>query len=59
MLLQDAPPDTLIYMLVGYTILFGLPLFFILSLWWRQRNVEKDVEVLEELRKDKNKPHRS
>lgn len=53
MLLQEAPPETLSYMLVGYAIFFGLPLFFILSLWWRQRNLEKDVEVLEELRKEK------
>lgn len=53
MLLQDAPPDTLIQMLVGYAVFLGLPLLFVLSLWWRQRNVEKDVEVLEELKKEK------
>lgn len=53
MLLQEAPPETLAYMLIGYAIFLGLPLFFILSLWWRQRNLEKDVEVLEELRKEK------
>jgi hypothetical protein len=52
-LLQDASPDTLIQMLVGYAIFFGLPLILILSLWWRQRNLEKDVEVLEELKKEK------
>jgi hypothetical protein len=40
-------------MLVGYAVFFGLPLVFILSLWWRQRNLEKDVEVLEELKQEK------
>lgn len=53
MLFQDAPPDTLIQMLMGYAVFFGLPLLFILSLWWRQRNLEKDVEVLEDLKREK------
>ena len=52
-LLQADTPETLIYMLIGYAIFFGLPLFFVLSLWWRQRNLEKDVDVLEELKKEK------
>jgi hypothetical protein len=51
MFLQEAPPDTLNYLLLGYAILFGLPLLFILSLWWRQRNLEKDLDVLEEMEK--------
>ena len=53
MLLQSATPETFNYMLMGYAVFFGLPLLFILSLWWRQRNVEKDLEVLEELKREK------
>jgi hypothetical protein len=39
-------------MIIGYIAFFGLPLIFIGSLWWRQRNLEKDVELLKELKQD-------
>jgi hypothetical protein len=51
-LFQTATPDTLNYMILGYLVFFGLPLIFIGSLWWRQRNLEKDVELLKELKQD-------
>jgi cell division protein FtsB len=52
MLFQTTTPDTLNYMVIGYLVFFGLPLIFIGSLWWRQRNLEKDVELLKELKQD-------
>ena len=50
MLLQTTTPDTFGYMLIGYAFFFGLPMLFGLSLWLRQRNLEKDLEVLHELK---------
>ncbi|MGH2520859.1 MAG: hypothetical protein ACRDH2_00010 [Anaerolineales bacterium] len=55
MLLQTTTPDTLNYMLIGYAIFFGLPLLFGLSLWLRQRNLEKDLDVLRELKQEEKK----
>jgi len=52
MLFQTTTPDTLNYMVIDYLAFFGLPLIFIGSLWWRQRNLEKDVELLKELKQD-------
>jgi hypothetical protein len=52
MFLQDATPETLNYMLMGYAVFFILPALFIASLWWRQRNLQKDLDVLEELKRD-------
>lgn len=42
-------PDTFGYMVLGYAFLFGLPLLYVLSWWWRRRNLEKDLEVLRSL----------
>lgn len=53
MFLQEATPDTIGYMLMGYAVFFIFPALFIASLWWRQRNLQKDLEVLEELKQEK------
>ena len=54
MLLQaTTTPETFGYMLAGYALFFGLPLVFIVSLWLRQRNLEKDLELMEELKPEK------
>ena len=53
MLLQTTTPDTFGYMLLGYAFIFGLPLLWGLSLWLRQRNLEKDLEVLEQLKQER------
>lgn len=52
MFLQEATPDTMTYMLMGYTVFFLFPALFIASLWWRQRNLQKDLDVLEELQRE-------
>lgn len=39
-------PDTFIYMVAGYGILFGLLFLYVLSWWVRRRNLEKDLEVI-------------
>lgn len=48
-LLQEAPADTTSYMIAGYVIIFGVMLLYLISLLVRQRNLEKDLQVLEEI----------
>ena len=49
MLLQEGPADTTSYMIAGYAIIFGVMLIYLISLLVRQRNLQKDLEVLEEI----------
>jgi hypothetical protein len=51
LLLQDAPAETTGYMIAGYTMIFGLMLLYLISLVLRRRNLEQDLEVLEDLQK--------
>lgn len=48
-LLQEGPANTTSYMIAGYTIIFGVMLIYLISLFVRQRNLNKDLEVLEEI----------
>lgn len=47
--LQEAPADTTSYMIAGYAVIFGVMLLYLISLLVRQRNLQKDLEVLEEI----------
>lgn len=46
-------PNTVNYMLLGYAVLFGMPLLYVLTWWLRRRNLEKDLEMLRTLSEDK------
>jgi CcmD family protein len=48
MLFQEAPAATNSYMIAGYTVIFGVIFLYILSLFIRQNNLIKDLEVLDE-----------
>ena len=48
-LLQEGPADTTNFMIAGYAIIFGVMLVYLISLLVRQRNLNKDLEVLEEI----------
>ncbi|MBP7692720.1 MAG: hypothetical protein KA764_12420 [Anaerolineales bacterium] len=48
-------PNTLNYMLLGYAVLFGLPLLYVISWWFRRRNLRRDLELLKSLA-DEKKP---
>ena len=48
-------PNTLPYLIAGYLFLFGLPLLYIVSWLIRQRNLEKDIEVIQTIAADKPK----
>jgi hypothetical protein len=36
-------------MIAGYAVIFGVMLIYLISLLVRQRNLQKDLEVLEEI----------
>ena len=48
-LLQEGPADTTDFMIAGYAVIFGVMLIYLISLLVRQRNLNKDLEVLEEI----------
>ena len=47
--LQEGPANTTSYMIAGYAVIFGVMLIYLISLLIRQRNLQKDLEVLEEI----------
>lgn len=49
LLLQDATANTTSYMIAGYAVIFGVMLIYLISLLIRQRNLQRDMEVLEEI----------
>ena len=49
--LQDAPAETTGYMIAGYSVIFGMLLIYLVSLVLRKRNLEQDLEMLEDLQK--------
>ncbi len=51
-LLQDAPADTVGYMLFGFAVLLGLPTLYLISWFVRRRSLERDLETIEALAKE-------
>ena len=50
MLFAEMPPaETTQYMILGYTIIFGVMALYLVSLWIRKRNLQRDLENLQEL----------
>ena len=48
-LLQTAPAETTAYMIAGYTVIFGMMLLYLVSLVVRQRNLDQDLALLQEM----------
>jgi hypothetical protein len=46
--LQAAPAETTGYMIAGYVIIFGMIGLYIASLYLRKRNLNQDLELLQE-----------
>ena len=55
MFFQETTPDTSGYMIAGYAVFFGLPFLYLVSWLVRQRNLEKDIELIQTLSEDKKK----
>jgi hypothetical protein len=45
----QTPPDTISYLIVGYAIIGGIGLLYVLSLLLRQRSLKRDLDVIERL----------
>jgi hypothetical protein len=51
--IQDAPPDTSAYMLLGYGVAFTVMTVYVASLFIRWRNLQRDLETLRQLEAEK------
>jgi hypothetical protein len=54
MLALQGPPDTVTYLIVGYALIGGVGLVYIISLIVRQRNLKRDVEALEAITREED-----
>lgn len=52
MFLQDAPPDTSVYMIVGYAAFFVLTAIYLVSLIVRSHNLHEDLKMLEKMQEE-------
>ena len=51
LLLQEGPIDTVNYMIFGYTVIFGVMAIYLVSMFLRRRNLQRDLDLLEEIEK--------
>lgn len=51
---MESPANTLSYMLLGYGVIFGVMLIYIISLAVRTRNLKQDEALLLDLEKEKS-----
>ena len=49
MFFLETPPDTSQYMIAGYVISFVVMLLYVVSLYIRSRNLQRDLSMLEEM----------
>jgi hypothetical protein len=47
--LQEGPAQTTSYMVAGYIVIFGVMLIYLASLIVRKRNLNQDLELLQDL----------
>lgn len=45
-------PNTVAYMIAGYSVLVGMPILYVVSWILRRRNLERDLELIESLSKE-------
>jgi len=48
-ILQHAPAETTRYMVAGYSVIFSVMLLYIVSLIVRRRNLNRDLDILNEM----------
>lgn len=54
MLFQEAPADTTGFMVLGLAVILGLMLLFVVSLVVRARNLRRDLELLQDLERERS-----
>jgi CcmD family protein len=47
--LQEAPPDTMSFMILGYGVIFVVMGIYVFSLFSRRRKLEQDLQSLGEM----------
>ena len=55
MFFQETTPDTSGYMIAGYVITFVIMGIYVASLYFRNRNYQQDIALLEEMEKTEEK----
>ena len=55
MLFLDTPPDTSSYLIAGYAVAFGVMALYVISLFVRFRNLNRDLSTLEEMGADEDR----
>ena len=53
MFIQDPTPDTSGYMIAGYAVFFIVSAIYLLSLFVRNRSLQRDLETLANLESEK------
>jgi hypothetical protein len=53
MFIQDPTPDTSGYMIAGYAVFFIVSAIYLLSLFIRNRSLQRDLETIELLESEK------
>jgi hypothetical protein len=48
---MDTTPNTLNFMYMGYSVIFGVGALYLISLWVRFRSLRQDEKALDELEK--------
>jgi CcmD family protein len=51
LLLQQAPAETSNFMIAGYAVIFSVIFLYVVSIILRNRNLRRDMTMLEELEK--------
>ncbi len=51
LLFDQGPLETTGYMILGYAVIFGVMLLYLVSLSWRSRRLKQDLAMLEEIEK--------
>ncbi len=49
--IQEGPPNTISYLILGYAIMGAIGLGYVISLVLRQRGLQRDLDVVERLRR--------
>ena len=53
MAFDNTTPDTVKYLVAGYTVLLGFPILYVVSWFVRRSGLKRQVETLETLKKEK------
>ena len=51
----EPTPNTVNYLIAGYTFLLGAPIVYVITWFIRRRNLERDIQMLESLKADEQK----